>query len=396
MMPDTHASVVVISPNRAAQQAVAAALQNRVKTLVSFATYPHPHKLIELPQPAGGCLMYLDFADPFLAKVIAEEVDSSFPNISVVALHNETSPQDLLDLMRLGVREVISAPPMEHEVLAAYSHFASAAAEQAEGGGPGRIVAFLPAKPGAGATTLAVHAAAAAARVSEKKALLVDFDFRNGVTSFLLKLPGLHSVLDALELNRDLDREHWNTMVARVGPLDVLGSAPLTLRRSDPEDGTGLLLEFARHLYPCVCVDLPGDMRAYELDVLRRAQECLLVCTPDMVSLHMAKAKADMLRQLKVDGKTSVILNRSGSGAFVPIREIQELLQLPVRFSVPHAEKEMKAAVEAASVLTGRSALVTQIESIARYIVRDGSGAPPPQKARRFLDLFTTAPSGAR
>jgi len=395
-MPDTQASVVVISPDRAAQQAIAAALGNRVKTLVSFATYPHPNKLIELPQPAGGCLMFLDFTDPFLAKVIAEEVDASFPDISVVALHNEASPQDLLDLMRLGVREVINVPPMEHEVLAALSNFAGKREESCEaaGGRPGRIAAFLPAKPGAGASTLALHAAAAAARISEK-ALLVDFDFRQGITSFLLKLPGPHSVLDALKLNRDLDKDQWNGLVNRVGLLDVLGSAPLGLRRSDPEEGTGLLLEFARSLYPCVCVDLPGEMRDYELDVLRRAQECLLVCTPDVVSLHMAKAKANMLRQLKVDGKTSVILNRSG-GAFMPVKEIEQLLQLPVRFSVPNAEKEMNAAIEAASPLTGRSAVAAQIETIAQYLIRDDSAAPQPLKARRFLDFFSASPARAR
>ena len=389
-MPDNQPSVVVISPNRAVQQAISAALASRVKTIFSHATYPHPNKLIELPQPADGCLMFLDFADPFLAKVIAEEIDSSFPNISVVALHNEESPQDILDLMRLGVREVIGVPPMAHEVVAAYANAAGKGTSgEQQGGRAGQITVFLPARPGAGATTLAIHTAAAVARLSEEKTLLVDFDFRLGITSFLLKLPGQHSVLDALSLERDMDRDHWSNLINRVGTLDVLGSAPLALRRSDPEEGTGLLLEFARSMYRHVCVDLPGEMREYELEALRRAQECLLVCTPDVVSMHMAKAKADMLRQLKVDGKTCVILNRAG-GVFMPVKEIEEILQLPVRFTVPNAEKEVNLATENAAILTARSAVVTQIENIARHIAPPPASSAEPQKARRFLDFFSS------
>jgi pilus assembly protein CpaE len=396
---DRPLSVAVISPNRAAQHAIAAALESRVDTIFSLATYPNPSQLQELPQPAGGCVLFLDFSEPLRAKAIAEEADAYFPGISVVALHSGGTPKDLLDLMRLGVREVIGMPPMAHEVVEAVAQIVAKGAppEQAGKLGGGRIVAFLPAKPGVGTTTLAIHSAAAAGRLSQQRTLLVDFDFRLGMTSFLLKLVSPSSVRDALGLSRRMDTSLWNGMVNQRGMLDVLGSAPIELRRSDPEEGTGLLLEFARHLYGSICVDLPGEMLEYELDTLRRAQECFLVCTPDVGSLHMAQRKAEMLRLLKVDRKTTVILNRT-QGGFMPVKEIEEMLQLPVRFSVANAEKEMTAATEAASTLKGRSPLVTQIESIARHIAPAAPAAPEeaaPRKARGYFDFFGT-PAASR
>jgi hypothetical protein len=68
------------------------------------------------------------------------------------------------------------------------------------------------------------------------------------------------------------------------------------------------------------------------------------------------------------------------------------MLEVPVRFSVGNAEKELAAATQAGSPLMGRSPLVAQIEKIARHIAPAAEN-PPPQKLRRFFDFFSAIPA---
>jgi Flp pilus assembly CpaE family ATPase len=239
--------------------------------------------------------------------------------------------------------------------------------------------------------------------------LLCDFDLRLGILSFLLKLPAQHSLREALEIGNKIDHALWKQLVHRLEDpdlqtLDLLTSEPAVLSRPDPESAAAPLLEFARHLYTLLCVDLPGEMREHEVDAIRRAHECFLVCTPEIAAIHLAKTKAGMLRSLKADGKTSVILNRWSASGFMPLhgftrmKDVEDMLELPVRFVVPNSWREINQAIEEGSPLANPSPAVTVIESIGRYIA--GLEPGPQPKSRRFLDLFRRTPvmcgAGAR
>src|SRR5207247_4027602 len=110
----------------------------------------------------------------------------------------------LLELMQLGIREVVNLPIARPDVVRADVVRAVTRATKKlqrpseEPAGGGHLFAFMPAKPGTGATTMATHVSAAAARLTNQRILLADFDLRLGMTSFLLKLHNEHSILDAL------------------------------------------------------------------------------------------------------------------------------------------------------------------------------------------------------
>jgi pilus assembly protein CpaE len=386
--------VAVISPNAEAQDTIVRTLERSgsTDTVWSLLAYPDPSKIKDLPQDRAGCVMFLDFSDRIPATAIAAVVQSSYPAIRVVGMLSKSS--DVEALSRLGVRDIVGLPPAAREVLQILAHPAANAPSPAADAA-GKIFAFLPAKPGAGATTLAVHTAAAVARVSGGRTLLIDFDFRLGMTSFLLKLTGLYSVLDALEECGRSDIR-WERLTNRRGLLDILGSAPQKFIDAEPERAAAFLLTSACKEYKTVFVDLPGEMREYEIDTLRRAAECFLVCTPDIGVMHMAQRKAEQLRSLKLGTKTSVIMNRSGGLGFMSSKDVESILQLPVRFNVPNAYKEIGEVTRAASVLEGRGALASQIESIARCLSPVEVSTTAETGARRFLEFFSTGIGGGR
>ena len=385
--------VAIVSPERKIHDAITSALDGNVEveTIWTLAEYPDSAALTQLRKAEGGCIIYLDFSDPIRAKAVAAEIDRSYPAASTIAVHPGNRSQDLIEIMQLGVREVVTLPVAAGDVLRAFNRVGhKLKTPPAQDDGRGRLYAFFPAKPGAGATTLAIHCAAAAARLSEQRTLLMDFDFRLGMTSFLLKLNGSYSVLDAIAARAQMDCELWDRMVCRRGTLDILGSAPVEFGNMNPESGAVELIDFACNAYQAIYVDLPGEMREYELETMNLAKECLLVTASDIGSLHMAKRKSEALRSMGLHSKISVIMNRTEGRTGMAIKDIEAILQLPVRFSVPSAEREITEATHAGKPVEGRSAIVTQVESIARRLT-PGAPAVGASKPRHFIEMFSVS-----
>ena len=373
---------------------IAAALAGypHADTLWALSQYPDSQQLAAI-RDTPGCVVILDFSDPLRAKAVAAELDRAYPMAVVIALQPLSGAQDLRELMQLGIREVVNAPLAGPELARAVTRAASKIQCGGEAAKPGgHIFTFLPAKPGAGATTLATHTAAAAARLAGQRLLLIDFDLRMGMSSFLLKLHSDHSVLDALISAEKLDAVMWDRFVGRHDMLDILGSAPASFGREIPEHRAPAVLDFAAQLYATLFIDVPGDLRDYELEILDRSKEIFLICTPDLGTLHMAKKKADALRTLDLATKVSVIVNRAGGRTAVPRADIEDVLQLPVRFHVESGEKEISEATHNGAAIEGRSAIAAQIENVARHIV---PGSAPRQNdipKRRFIEFFSLTP----
>jgi pilus assembly protein CpaE len=222
--------------------------------------------------------------------------------------------------------------------------------------------------------------------------LLADFDLRLGMSSFLFQLPGEQSVMDALRFSDRLEESMWHRLVCSRGNLDILGSAPSEFRGEASEAGAAAVLDFARARYHAICVDLPGEMRDHELEALSRSQEIFLVCTPDLGALHMAKRKSESLQMLGLQQRVSVILNRVDGRGPVPAGDIEAILRLPVRISLPAAEREIAQATHKAMALQGRSAFARGIEQIARRMAPSEEQTTTEVKPRRFLEFFSVSP----
>lgn len=387
----------VISPNRQHHELLAAALEEDqfIESFWTLADYPEPQQTTELLSKArSGAIVFLDFADPVRSELVARQIAEAEAQAAVIAIHySPQSSSHVFELIRMGVQEVLTAPLKTREVQRAFQRARRKLAPQPEGEvAEANLYAFLPAKPGVGATTIAAHSAAAASRLGSQRTLLVDFDLQLGMTSFLFKLHGEHSVLNALSMGGQL-KEMWDQVVSKVGMLDVLGSAPVQFGRAYPGGGAGALLDFASSRYGVVCVDLPGEMRDHELETLARAREIFLVCTPDVGALHLAKAKVDLLRQLEAASRVCVVLNRAQNRGSVSISTVEDVLQIPVRHTVPPAEREITAATHRAMPIDGKSLIATQLENIGRRMIPSAGTKPVEEKRpRSFLEYFSLTP----
>jgi pilus assembly protein CpaE len=332
------------------------------------------------------CLNIVDCSDP--AAVPLMHGLNGRQHIATIAIGAGASREEVLLLMRAGVRDVLP-------------HFTSRDLTQAANrvlalaGSSGEMVAdlfaFVPAKPGCGATTLATHAAGMAACLSDEPTLLMDFDIRLGVTTFLLKSQGTRTVLDALELVARLDRDLWSSMVSHIGDLHLLGSGAADFSRSFTTDRFTDLLNFAVRQYSTVAVDLPGTMEEHECDTLLRARRIFLVCTPDIGALHVARRKSQWFRDTHLGDKVSVVLNCMEKRSTLSVKEIERIIELPVRYLLPADTKSISKAVQNGEILDPSGPLGRQIAVIAREMVPGKTVVKKPNPVRRFVEYFSVS-----
>jgi Flp pilus assembly CpaE family ATPase len=388
----------IVSPDAQIREQIEAALpaSSHADQLWTLAAYPAAAELTELDGESHPCILFLDFRDRESALRIARDIDRDYPRVTVVALNAGTTMNELAPLMQTGVREVLPDAFTAGDIVAVVNRVtASASTERART--QGEIFAFIPAKPGSGATTLVTHTAAAAARVSGRPALLIDFDLTLGITSFLLKQSGRHSVTDALMHSDHLDDDLWANLICERGNLHVLGSAPTGFVRRYSAGSCRRVLEFARQRYATVFVDVGGTFDDQESAAVEIASELFLVTTADMGGLHLGRRKCDHYSSLGHGGKMRILLNRVDRKRALSIADIEKILQAPVALSMNLEEDVVAAAAQAGAEIDWRSTLGSQIESLARKLTRTAAtdASVQPRRMRRFVEYFSMSSARA-
>lgn len=170
------------------------------------------------------------------------------------------------------------------------------------------LYSFLPAKPGAGCSTTAIHAAIELSQRQSQKVLLADFDLNCGLSRFFLKLDHPYSCRDAVR--GALDDAIWQRLRVPVDDLDVLPNGAIDLRPGLDHEALGSFLEFVRQRYRYVIADLSGTLEPFSIDILRESHRILLVVEPELPSLHMAQEKIQFLEAFNLASRVALVGNK--------------------------------------------------------------------------------------
>jgi pilus assembly protein CpaE len=365
-----------------------------VDSVLIIPEIPSSSEICALEDTHKQCIVFIDFQnDTERAIALAGEINRSCPSVGAVALNVSSSLTDLIAVVRTGICEVLPQPFSNRDFeIAVHKVTRKLAAASGASLGDGVVYAFLPAKPGSGASSLAAYSALACARLGGRRPILLDFDMRLGITSFVLKLDSTNSIINALENANRMDQTLWGQLVSQRGNLDILGSAPAEFGVGVPLESFLALLKWARRQYTALVVDLPGTMEDFEIAAMQQAGTVFLVCSPDLVSLHMAGHTIQRLRALGLIDRVSVLLNRVDKRGGVPMRDIERILGLPICVSVPSDEASIREAVQEGDGVNPKSVLGKQVEAIARKMVGNGqnvSNLTPPRTKKRFFEFFS-------
>lgn len=302
----------------------------------------------------------------------------------VVVVQESATAEEIVRALRAGADEFVF-PPLESSMKEALERLAKqAAARQAEPAQPaGASIGFLSAKAGCGATTLACHAALELARLSGKTILLGDFDLAAGTVRVLMKADSRYSVLDAARNTADLDDRYWRALVSNGFPgVEVLAGVSTDLFREypNPED-VRQVLEFARHRYPFVVSDLGAGLEASVLCALQEVDELVLVTTPEMPALQMAKLQIHRLASAGFRrGHIRVVLNRLSRRVELAPAEIEKALDIELYATLPNDYGALERAFTEGRLLAENNSLRKAIG----HMVQSLTGLEQPEGKRRF------------
>src|SRR5438445_772220 len=173
-----RAAIVCSDPELASQlQEALVEFQSRIGVARVLNQYPNEAKLSPFLNAAMPELIFLSAEHPDYAADVAERILAINPGTPIIAFDRNCDGATMLKVLRAGAKDFLPAP-FEKRVMA--EMLARVESKIVVGGAISGHLApvfgFLPAKAGAGATTLAVNTSLALARRPNTKTLLVDLD----------------------------------------------------------------------------------------------------------------------------------------------------------------------------------------------------------------------------
>jgi pilus assembly protein CpaE len=323
-------------------------------------------------------------AEPAGLKVI-KTLRSVAPEVPTVAVGKTESSGDLLDAMRAGATDYLW-PPFDRQRLANLLNSLPGRAGRAKAN---RLICFAPCQSTDGASTIALHVAHAMTQAAKVKPLLLDCDIHSSTLAFRLGTKFDFHLGDALERVSDLD-DIWGRVAAEWHGFRILacpteGEPPTEiLRRRLPE-----VVASAMAAHEIVIADLPSSFSPMIAETARLAERLYLVCTPQLVSLHLARRRLDQMRALGVDAtKVRLIVNRSNTKSAISKSTIEGALKMAIDFSVPNDFEAVNQAAVRGGLVASGSRLSESLEALTRHIL--GVDDDPEQKAaawKRFLSI---------
>jgi pilus assembly protein CpaE len=384
---------ILISPDDALTKQLAGTLAatGQVGIVRTLDRYPADHDLARIIRAHAPQLFFVDAGNLAEALRAAGAIGENAPGAQIVAFDRVCDPPTLLDLMRAGIREFVTVPGSPGELEKALERVQAALERTPPSiSATDEVIAFLPAKPGVGCSTVAMNTAMALAAKDGTRVLLMDFDLNCGMIAFLLHLDPERSLVDAAEHAPQLDEELWPKLISTVNGVDVLPAGPMRPGFRIELPAIRYLLDFARRNYDVICADLSGLMERYSVELMQEAKRIYLVCTPELPALHLARQKLEYLRSLELEPRVSLLLNRSQKHALVSTADIEKLTGLPVDVEIPNDYRGVHKALQDAKPVAANSELGKCFGNLATRILSKES---TPKPAKRFVEYFSLSPA---
>ena len=356
-----------------------------VKSLDSYPDSTWFRQLVKIWAPD---VIFISMEDAEAAGRISKQLDGEFASIQRVALGKTEDAAIFRFVLQLRMAELL-VPPFKQEDLAETlkrleEHLA---VHPASTGTLGKVYAFVPAKGGVGASTIAANAARAFAEAPSANVLLADFDISSGMVGFGFNAEHDYSINDAAKRNKELDEEAWQRLVKKVGGVDLLLSgAPIMDEGITPQQ-IAPVLDFARRTYSVIGADLSDTFDERSLAVMREANEIFLVTTPDLSALRMARLKILALRRHDWEDKTKLLLNRVSKRMELKVEEVESTVGLPVYATFPCDYADVTRSTRRAE------ASPKLAPSIKQFVEKLGDTKITKKKRSRFVERFALVPA---
>ncbi|MQA28837.1 MAG: hypothetical protein GEU82_03215 [Luteitalea sp.] len=253
------------------------------------------------------------------------------PATGALLVATKLDPALMLEAMRAGVNECVTEPVSVSDMQMAIKRLVGNLAPAVQGD----TFAFVGAKGGVGATTVAVNTATALARAEPGSTLMVDLNVACGDAAVFLGAEPRFSVMDALENVQRLDRAFFTGLVVRTkSGLDLLGASGRPVTGNFDTARIRTLLDFCSGVNRFTVLDVPRS-DTVALDSLDSATKIFLVVNQELATVRTAARMAATLRQRYGQSRLHLVLTRTDRRAEIGHEDVERTVGVEIAHTFP-------------------------------------------------------------
>jgi pilus assembly protein CpaE len=303
----------------------------------------------------------------------------------IIAVNATADPASILKAMRSGAAEFVY-PPFDGAFSEAFRRVAADCLKKstAAGTAEGRIIGFVSAKGGCGATTLACHSADYLHRSRRKHVLLADLDLSSGMAGLLLQITPHYSLADALQNLHRLDFTLWKGLVSTAASgLEVIPAPPAPFDPGTAARSLSHLLRFWRSQYDLTVLDLGLGFTPLLAGLVEWIDVLAVVTTNELPALRQAKLLVQGLTQRNYGTRrVRLVINRMPKRTEIQVPELERIMGFPIQTALPNDYRSLAEAYAQPKLLESTSFLGKHIANMAAALAEI---APEPMKKSRRL-----------
>jgi pilus assembly protein CpaE len=339
-------------------------------------------------------------SDQAKALQLIAQLTAEVPDLPILAVSARGDGQAILQALRSGAREFLTAPVVLEELLKALQRLqrtrgADGVAENGSAIGrvTSQVIAVLGSRGGVGCTSLAVNLGATLAQDPGHSVALLDLDLALGDADVALDLMADYTLADvALNVDR-LDMTFLRRSLSKHASGLSLLPHPVQMEDASliREDHLQRVIGLLRASYTHLVLDLSKSFSPTDMTALRMADVILLVAQLELSSLrNVVRMLMSLGNDDAMGSKVRVVLNQVAPDNDITLKKAEETIGKPVFWQIPSEPKLVIESRNHGVPLLQHAPKCKVQQSIAGLVnALTGKEAPPPAKeARRSWSLF--------
>jgi pilus assembly protein CpaE len=291
-------------------------------------------------------------SDQTKALQLIAQIVADVPEMPILAISAKGDGQAILQALRCGAREFLTAPVVLEELLKALQRLQRTRGpnESAQGtnGAPkveSLVVAVIGSRGGVGCTSLAVNLGATLAKEASHSCALVDLDLALGDADVALDIDPAYTLadvalnierLDMTFLRRSLGKHQGSGLSLLPHPVQLEDAS--LIREEHMQRVIGLL----RASYSHLILDLSKSFSPTDITAMRMADVILLMAQLDLTSLrNVVRMMLTLGADEGLGNKVQIVLNRVGSETDISLKKAEQTIGRPIYWQIPNDPKAM-------------------------------------------------------
>jgi pilus assembly protein CpaE len=342
--------IAVISPNKAHMEEIRKILQSGdiASQVLLFEGGLEQASLIA-GQEHPALIIVDDVTHGMKEFSVLEALRLGHPDLAIVILTENTSPEFLMAAIRSGVSDVLHLPLTAPSLKDAVQRVENKLKQAVSPDKAGKVVAFISGKGGGGATFLACNLSYILAEVYQEKVALLDLHMQFGDAAlFVSDLIPANSIADVAGNITRLDASFLASSMVQVLPNFLVLAAPQDAESADeikPEH-VEAIIKLAQSQFDYVLLDMGPAVNAISVKALDLADKIFIVLQETLPFIRDSKKLIQLLQSLGYPNeKIHLIVNRYKEGGDIQLADVESTLGIRVLTTIPNSYTAVSSSV---------------------------------------------------